>query len=311
MTHRRKLASLVHFQRRVGGNSGFESHRTTGQWYKTIRIENIAELFPRTMGPGDSSGLDRELKLVERIGMLPRQALAIVTLVIATILVAPSMLAISLLPHSSGAMLRLMKLWARVLSKSMGLTFSIEGSEKVLPETSYIIASNHQGIADGFALTSMLPVRFRLTMKRELLKIPLLGWALGRASITVDRSKGAQAMKQMREGSGKLTHGWSVVVFVEGTRSRDGGLQPFKRGAFVMAVNSGISILPVTVNGSFKVFPRNTLALRSGHITVTIDDPIETQGMTEDDVPELMEKTRDAMMRNLDVDYDPFIGRVS
>lgn len=262
--------------------------------------------YARIPEKGDPN-LTQKRNLAESIGMLPRRALAIVTFVIATIVVAPPMLAISLLPHSSRAMLILMKLWAWVLSKSMGLTFSIEGSEKVVPETSYIIAANHQGIADGFALTSMLPVPFRLTMKRELLKIPLLGWALGRASITLDRSKGNQAMKQMREGGEKLAQGWSVVVFVEGTRSRDGGLQPFKRGAFVMAANTGVSILPVTVNGSFKVLPRNTLALRPGHVTVTIDDPIETLGMTEDDVPELMEKTRAAMLRNLDVDYDPFL----
>ena len=78
-----------------------------------------------------------------------------------------------------------------------------------------------------------------------------------------------------------------------------------------MAVNTGVPILPVTVNGSYKVLPRNTLALRPGHVTVTIDDPIETLGMTENDVPELMEKTRAAMLRNLDVDYDPFVARVS
>ena len=275
------------------------------------RIEDIAEKFPRASGSGDSSGLDRETKLAENIGLLSRRALAIVTLVVATIVVAPPMLAVSLLPKSSGAMLSLMKLWAWVLSKSMGLTFSNECSQKVIPETSYIVASNHQGIADGFALTAMLPVRFKLTMKKELQKIPLLGWALGRASITLDRSKGDRAMRQMQEGSGKLAQGWSVVVFVEGTRTRDGSLQPFKRGAFVMAVNTGIPILPVTVNGSFKVLPRNTLALRPGHVTVTIDDPIETVGMTEDDVPELMERTRAAMLRNLDVDYDPFAGRVS
>jgi 1-acyl-sn-glycerol-3-phosphate acyltransferase len=149
-------------------------------------------------------------------------------------------------------------------------------------------------------------------MKRELLKIPLFGWALSRTGgIALDRSKGSQAMKRMRAGSGKLTLGWCVLVYVEGTRSRDGSLQPLKRGAFVMAVNAGVPILPVTVNGSFKVLPRNSLTFRPGHITVTISDPIMTLGMTEDDVPGLMEKTRNAILNNLDVDYDPFIGRVS
>ncbi len=242
--------------------------------------------------------------------MLPRLALTAVMLVIATIIVTPPILAISLLPHSSDAVFSLMELWARMVSRSMGLTFSIEGTEKVVPGTSYIITSNHQGVADSLALTIMLPVRFRWTMKRALLRIPMFGWALSRTGgIALDRSKGSQAMSRMREGGGKLTQGWSVLVYVEGTRSRDGGLQPLKRGAFVMAANSGVSILPVTVNGSFKVLPRNTLTFRPGHITVTIDDPIETSGMTEEDVPELMEKTRAALERNLDVDYDPFVGR--
>ena len=74
----------------------------------------------------------------------------------------------------------------------------------------------------------------------------------------------------------------------------------------MLAVQTGIPILPVTSNGAHKILPRKTLLFRPGHITVTIGDPINTEGMTESDVPELMEKTREAIEKNLDPGYDPF-----
>jgi 1-acyl-sn-glycerol-3-phosphate acyltransferase len=86
-------------------------------------------------------------------------------------------------------------------------------------------------------------------------------------------------------------------------------IHDFKKGPFMMAVQSGIPILPVTCNGAFKILPKKTLAIRAGHIDITLGNPIPTEGMTEKNVPELMEKTRQEMISHFDPDYDPFHGK--
>jgi len=113
-------------------------------------------------------------------------------------------------------------------------------------------------------------------------------------------------VKSLQTGAQRLKDGWSVLIYPEGTRTRDGNLQAFKKGAFMMAVQTGMPILPVTCNGAFQIMPKSTLLFRPGHITVTIGDPIPTEGLTEEDVPALIERTRDAVAKNLDATYNPF-----
>jgi len=146
--------------------------------------------------------------------------------------------------------------------------------------------------------------------KKELLKIPLFGWALGSTgAISLDRSNREESVKRLQEGTSTLHGGWSVLIYPEGTRTSDGMIQNFKKGPFMMAVQAGIPILPVTCNGAFKILPKKTLAIRAGHIDITIGNPIPTDGKTEKDVPELMEKTRQEMISHFDPDYDPFQGK--
>jgi 1-acyl-sn-glycerol-3-phosphate acyltransferase len=177
------------------------------------------------------------------------------------------------------------------------------------PDRSYIVCPNHQSNADILALLLMLPVRFVWVIKKELLRIPIFGWGLGRTgAISLDRSKGKEALKRMKESAGVLNEGWSVLVYPEGTRTFDGKVQDFKRGAFVMAVHTGVPILPVSVNGAYKIMPRGTVHFRSGHMKLVLGRPIETEGLGEDDIPMLMDKTREAILENFDFDYDPFNG---
>jgi 1-acyl-sn-glycerol-3-phosphate acyltransferase len=184
---------------------------------------------------------------------------------------------------------------------------SLEGGEKAVPGKSYIVTPNHQSHSDILALLLTLPVRFRWVVKKELLRIPFFGWALAATgAVSIDRSKKQEALKRLNEGQSKLADGWSVLIYPEGTRSPDGNLQPLRKGAFLMAVNTGVPILPVTVNGAHKVIPKKTLNVTPGHVTVTIGDPIETEGLTEDDVQALSDKTRDAILKNFNPDYDPF-----
>ncbi|HMK37004.1 MAG TPA: lysophospholipid acyltransferase family protein [Desulfomonilaceae bacterium] len=243
------------------------------------------------------------------LNCLPRVLLTALGLVLMTGMIAPPLIVLSLFTKGGPAYV-LMRVWGRAVAKFMGLTFSIHGTEKVIPGTSYIITPNHQSNADILALVSTLPMRFRWVVKKELLKIPLFGWAVGSTgAISLDRSNREESVKTLQEGTSKLHGGWSVLIYPEGTRTSDGMIQNFKKGPFMMAVQTGIPILPVTCNGAFKVLPKKTLALRAGHISITIGNPIPTEGLTEKNVPELMEESRQAMLSDFNPDYDPFTGR--
>jgi 1-acyl-sn-glycerol-3-phosphate acyltransferase len=244
--------------------------------------------------------------LKDRIRILPRLALAAVVLVVATGIIGPLVILVSLVT-SGGPAYRLQRWWAWLVSKSMGLSFSLHGKDKIVPGTSYIITPNHQSNADILALIRILPPRFRWVIKKELTKIPVFGWALASTgAIAIDRSDPKQSVQTLQKATDKLKGSWSVLIYPEGTRTQDGRLQRLKKGAFMMAVQTGIPILPVTSNGAFKVLPKKTVWFRPGHITVTLGDPIVTAGLTEKDVPDLMERTRAAISKNLDPDYDPF-----
>ncbi len=190
----------------------------------------------------------------------------------------------------------------------MGLKVSVIGAPNVKQGESYIVTPNHQGVADIHAMASALPVLFRWVLKKELLRIPIFGWALRcTGPIAIDRRNTAASIETLnREKDEKLKNGWSVLIYPEGTRTPDGNLLDFKKGAFMMAVNSGIPILPVVCNGAFKIMPKKSIGFRPGHVTLTICPPISTTGLSEKDVPELMEKTRQAILAELRPDYDPF-----
>ena len=106
-----------------------------------------------------------------------------------------------------------------------------------------------------------------------------------------------------------FSNGWCMLIYPEGTRTPDGNLLPFKKGPFMVAVQTGLPILPVTTNGAFRILPKKKIAFRPGRMSVTIAKPIITEGLTENDVPMLMEQTRKAIESNLDTDYDPFKDR--
>lgn len=238
--------------------------------------------------------------------LLPRIILSAIGLFLVTGILAPPLIVVAFFTKG-GPAYSIMRVWGWWVSAFMGLTFSLRGEENIVPETSYIITPNHQSNADILALITVLPIRFRWVIKKELVKIPLFGWALrATGAISLDRSNREESVKSLQEGTSRLTGGWSVLIYPEGTRTSDGLIQDFKKGPFMMAVQSGIPILPVTCNGAFKILPKKTLALRPGHISVTIGHPIPTAGLTEDDVPQLMENTRREMLANFDPDYDPF-----
>ncbi|HLG20824.1 MAG TPA: lysophospholipid acyltransferase family protein [Bdellovibrionota bacterium] len=167
--------------------------------------------------------------------------------------------------------------WARWCLAIAGLRIEISGLENVKDKGPYVVVANHQGQADILVISAVLPFPFLWVAKKELFRIPLLGFAMKRAGfISLDRSHREKAIQSMGVVAEKVRQGKSVVMFPEGTRSRDGKLQPFKRGAFHLAAETGASILPVMIQGSFDVLPKGSAKIRSRTIKVRFFEPINS-----------------------------------
>jgi len=154
------------------------------------------------------------------------------------------------------------------------------GLENIPANGNYILVCNHASFFDVPAIMSIFP-RARIMFKQGMSWIPLWGWALKLGyHIAVDRGRGTKAMKSLDRAVEAIKAGGSVVLFAEGTRSRDGHLQPFKRGAFQLAARTGVPILPIVFNGTFAIQPKGTFDIRPGTIEMIIGEPVPTAGIT-------------------------------
>ncbi|MBU5638396.1 1-acyl-sn-glycerol-3-phosphate acyltransferase [Geomonas sp. Red69] len=195
--------------------------------------------------------------------------------------------------HACARAWSLGSLWAA------GIKLEVEGLEMVPTEGPVIYMGNHQGNFDILALTRAIPRLFSWVAKEELFRVPVFGAAMRRAGyIPLDRSDGRKALKSMNQAAQRIAAGASVVIFPEGTRTKDGNLLPFKRGAFMLAARAGVPIVPFTINGSRAINPRNRLELRPGTIRISFAAPIEVAGVPE---AELLERVRSAIAANLEV----------
>lgn len=166
--------------------------------------------------------------------------------------------------------------WGKIFCVLTLVRVRVRGRENIDPRTSYVFVANHQGAYDIFSIYGYLPNRFRWMMKASLRKIPLVGLACEKAhQIYVDKSSPSALRKTMERASEVLRHGTSLVVFPEGARTFTGRMRPFKRGAFLLASEFNLPIVPVTIDGAFKVMPRTAKIPRWGTITLTIHRPVD------------------------------------
>lgn len=184
--------------------------------------------------------------------------------------------------------------WCRSLLWAGGVRVDFEGLEHLDPPRPAVLVSNHESWYDVFALAGHLPVDYRFVGKKELVKIPFFGPAwVACGNIPIDRSNRAAAFESLRVAGEKIRREKAVVVmFPEGTRSPDGELLPFKKGAFVLALNLGVPVIPVGVSGSRRLMPKGSFLVRPGRITVRVGAPIEVDGLTVDDRDLLLERAR-------------------
>jgi 1-acyl-sn-glycerol-3-phosphate acyltransferase len=191
--------------------------------------------------------------------------------------------------------------WAEELMRINGVEVDIEGLEHIPAGVPCLYAANHLSIVDIWLLLVVLPGRLRFVAKREISHYPFLGRALRAARhIFIDRGHLGRAMESYGEAAGIMQSGMSAIVFVEGTRSRDGQLREFKKGAFVLAIAAGVPVVPVRIDGTFEMLPRGSLALRAGSTRVRIGVPIPTTGLTYEDRDALTTRCREEIIRLAD-----------
>ena len=190
--------------------------------------------------------------------------------------------------------------WARVMAWVTPMRVEVEGREYIDPRQSYVLVSNHQSQYDIFVLYGWLGVDFKWVMKQELRKVLGIGVACERLGhIFIDRSNHAAAIATLEAARTKIVDGTSVIFFPEGTRSTDGQLLRFKRGAFRMAIDLGLPILPLTVTGTRDVLPANTSDLLPGSVRLIIHEPIFVESVTAKECQELSDRVREVIASSL------------
>lgn len=184
-------------------------------------------------------------------------------------------------------------IWARVFCILSLVRVRVVGADRVEKNKSYVFVANHQGAYDIFAIYGYLGHQFRWMMKKGLEKIPLVGYSCRVSGhIYVDNSSPAAVRATMAEAEKRLSGGMSVVVFPEGSRTPDGKMHAFRRGAFALAMEFGLPVVPVTIDGAYSVMPRQAMLPHYGTITLTIHQPIYPDGEGRHDLAQLMERSR-------------------
>jgi 1-acyl-sn-glycerol-3-phosphate acyltransferase len=191
---------------------------------------------------------------------------------------------------------RFLWLWSWIFSKLNNIPYTFYGRENFEKGKAYIYISNHTSFLDIPGLCLTIPGEFRPLAKKELLKIPVFGWIAQAAAVIVDRSSGASRKKSMDMLKSILDDGISILIFAEGTQNRSSEpLQPFKDGAFRIAIDTQQPILPMVVIGAGKLMPPGKAYIEHGKVKVVVGKEISTQGLTLDDLPALKRKTFDVM----------------
>ena len=220
-------------------------------------------------------------------------------IVVATIIVALATIIGSYLGSGTWWGYHPPRLWGKLFCLLMFVRVTVSGSENIDKKTSYVFIANHQGAYDIFSIYGYLNHNFRWMMKKALEKIPLVGYSCRVSGhIYVDTSSPKATKETMETAEKRLAGGMSVVVFPEGTRSATGQIGKFRRGAFILATEFKLPVVPITIDGAYDILPKNAKLPHWGKIILTIHPAIEP-GPDGHDLPALMEQSREAIISAL------------
>ncbi len=231
----------------------------------------------------------------------------LISVVLNTMILGTVIIIVSMFDRTGNFVHYIGKFWSLMNLFLSGTRVKLKHKEKIEKGRTYIVMSNHQSLFDVWALIGKIPLQLRWIVKLEIRKIPIFGYALERMGhVYVDRKNRSAASNRLDEAARKIKGGTSVIIFPEGTRSKDGKLLRLRRGGAIIALKSGISILPVTVNGSRFALPKGTLDLMPGKIEIIVGDAIDPNKFDADQPDALIEAAKSAIEKNLDLEYGSF-----
>ncbi|HEX7771638.1 MAG TPA: lysophospholipid acyltransferase family protein [Pyrinomonadaceae bacterium] len=201
---------------------------------------------------------------------------------------------------------------ARNWLRLSGVRVKVRGLELLDPKQTYVFVSNHRSYLDTAAMFIFTGRRIGLLAKKELLKVPVLGVGMGFVNVmAIDRTNRESAIRTTEAAARRIQSGVSFAVFVEGTRAKPGELLPFKKGAFYMARQAGVPVVPVAIKNSDVLMGKGTGEARSGTIEMVFMPPVDTVGMTTDeDMNRLIASVRDSIAKELATDEHGFHSRI-
>lgn len=189
----------------------------------------------------------------------------------------------------------LMKVWTNVVLFIYGIKVNVYGAENIDPSKGKIYVSNHASYFDIFVQLAKLPDNVRMIYKKEISRVPVLGWAMWSVGfIALDRVKIRSAMKSLDKAAQKVREGLSVVIYPEGTRTQDGKVGEFKRGMFFLADKAKADIIPVSLSGTYELMPMGTMKVKRGTVNMVIGKPIKYRKDKE-----LLDEIRNIVIENI------------
>lgn len=212
--------------------------------------------------------------------LLYQALIALPILLVITILTALTTI-IAIPWHNAEWLHKIQMFWARSFCWLMFIPVEVRGLENIQKGQSYVFVSNHQSAFDIFVIYGYLPVIFKWLMKQELRKIPLVGSACAAAGhIFIDRKNPQAAIESLQHVEAALVNGVSTVIFPEGTRTKDGQVGQFKRGAFQIALDLNLPIVPISLTGCYEVMNRYAWHITHHPIKMKIGKPIDLQAIS-------------------------------
>jgi 1-acyl-sn-glycerol-3-phosphate acyltransferase len=218
---------------------------------------------------------------------------ALVALLV-TIPAAAGVLVVAAFSSSSARLIdSIIRWWARSIVHGAGIELHGERLETLDPQKRYILVANHYSYFDIPCILAAVPQPIRFMAKVSLFKIPLFGWSLARAGfIPIDRKNRRTAVKSFDQAGQRIRAGNTIVVFPEEGRTPERTMRPFQRGAFLLAIRTGLEIVPMAVDGTYDVFPVGAKRIKPGRVTIKAGTPIPTEDISVREKEKLAEEAR-------------------
>lgn len=228
-----------------------------------------------------------------------RTLLVYVVVILYLLILGPPLLLLSAISGNTDTLYTVGLFGAKTALCLAGVNVVVAGKEKIPAGRALVFMPNHQSNSDPPAVLANLPPVL-IMAKKEFFRVPILGTGMRmRGFIPVDRTNRERAFAAVDRAVVALRSGYSFLAFPEGTRSRTGRLQPFKKGVFVMAIKAGAPIVPISVSGGREIMRKGEFRIHPGTVRITIHDPVPTAGYTIADRAKVVAQVRQAIMSDL------------